>query len=46
MKENVEKRTFCSKQTKGDGRIPKDADVPRKGYGPKSEQDKLQKKKR
>ena len=38
---SIEKRTKCSGQTKGNGPIPKDPDVPREGTNPKLEQDKL-----
>lgn len=36
-----EERTNCSKQSKGNGRIPKNSDVPTKDYDPKNLQDKL-----
>ena len=35
-----------SKQAKGNGRIPKNPDVPRKGYDPRNLQDQLPQKKR
>lgn len=46
MSKQIEKRTFNSQQTTGNGRIPKDPDVPRKGTNPKDDQDKLPPKKR
>ena len=37
--------SWASKQAKGDGRIPRNPDVPRNGYDPKNQQDQLPKKK-
>lgn len=46
MSKKIEKRTFNSQQTTGNGRIPKNTDVPRKDTDPQKEQDKLPPKKR
>ena len=45
MKRKTKKRTFNSEQTTGDGRIPKDPDVPREGTNPKDDQDRFPQKK-
>lgn len=45
MRKKEERFSATSKQAKGDGRIPKDPDVPRKGTNPKDDQDKLPQKK-
>lgn len=41
MRKKEERFSAISKQSKGNGRIPKDPDVPREGTNPKLEQDKL-----